>query len=188
LKNGFTNALNFIRNSVSTIGNKVRELMNSMINTLRELPSKVIEIGRNLVAGLWNGISDKIQWVKDRIYSMGSQIISAIKGVFGIASPSKVFAGIGEYLAEGLGVGFDDGMSDVKKDIVGSMDNLTGNMTATVSAYGNAAQTLGSTTNYNGGTITINVYGAEGQNVNELAEKVANKLGEMTQRRGAIYA
>lgn len=188
LKNGFTNALNFIRNSVSTIGNKVRELMNSMINTLRELPSKVIEIGRNLVAGLWNGISDKIQWVKDRIYSMGSQIISAIKGVFGIASPSKVFAGIGEYLAEGLGVGFDDGMSDVRNDIVGSMDNLTGNMTATVSAYGNAAQTLGSTTNYNGGAITINVYGAEGQNVNELAEKVANKLGEMTQRRGAIYA
>ena len=37
-------------------------------------------------------------------------------------------------------------------------------------------------------TITINVYGAEGQNVNDLAEVIAEKLESMTKRRGAVYA
>ena len=36
--------------------------------------------------------------------------------------------------------------------------------------------------------ITINVYGAEGQNVNDLAEKIAEKLEDMTKRKGAVYA
>ena len=39
-----------------------------------------------------------------------------------------------------------------------------------------------------GQNITINVYGAEGQNVNDLAEVVAVKLENMTRRRGAVYA
>lgn len=36
--------------------------------------------------------------------------------------------------------------------------------------------------------ITINVYGAEGQNVNELAEQIAVRLEAMTKRKGAVYA
>jgi len=35
--------------------------------------------------------------------------------------------------------------------------------------------------------ITINVYAAEGQNVNELADAIAYKLEEMTARRSAVY-
>ena len=72
-----------------------------------------------------------------------------------------------------------------------SMDDLTGNMTATVSAY--AAQTQNSamlgneSTTYNGGNITLNIYGAEGQNVNDLAEIIADKLEDMTRRKEAVY-
>ena len=39
-----------------------------------------------------------------------------------------------------------------------------------------------------GQNITINVYGAEGQNVNDLAEVIAVKLEDMTRRKGAVYA
>lgn len=39
-----------------------------------------------------------------------------------------------------------------------------------------------------GQPITINVYGAEGQNVNDLAEKIAEKLDAMTKRKGVVYA
>ena len=38
-----------------------------------------------------------------------------------------------------------------------------------------------------GRAITINVYGAEGQDVNDLADRIAYKLEEMTQRRSAVY-
>ena len=119
---------------------------------------------------------------------MGSQITSAIKSVFGIASPSKVFAEVGDFLAQGLGVGFESGMDDVESDMVDSMEGLTGNMTAEVSAYGaQGAAMLGNNSTYNGGAITINVYGAEGQDVNSLADVIAVRLEEMTTRKAAVY-
>lgn len=37
-------------------------------------------------------------------------------------------------------------------------------------------------------SVVINVYGAEGQNVNALAEVIAEKLENLTRRKGAIYA
>lgn len=40
----------------------------------------------------------------------------------------------------------------------------------------------------NGSPIVINVYGAEGQNVNDLAEAVAYKLEDLTKRKGMVYA
>ena len=189
LKNGFVNAFNFIREKVSNITEKTKELVSNVINKIKELPEKVVSIGKNLVEGLWNGISDKMSWVKDKISGMGESITNAIKGVFGIASPSKVFAGIGGFLAEGLGEGFTDGMTDVKEDMLNASNGLTTSMTANVSAYGANASTLsGSETTYNGGTVNINVYGAEGQNVNELAEMIALKFEQRTRRKGVIYA
>jgi len=188
LKTGFTNAFNTIRDKIQSITNKCKELVSNVIEKIKELPDKVVSIGRNLVEGLWNGINDKISWVKNQIYAMGDAILSAIKGVFGIASPSKEFAKIGSFLAEGLGIGFEDEMSDVRSDMVGSMDNLTGNMTASVSAYGASAEMLGNNTTYNGGAVTINVYGAQGQSANDIANEVALKLAEMSRRKEAIYA
>ena len=39
-----------------------------------------------------------------------------------------------------------------------------------------------------GKSVVINVYGAEGQDVNALAEVIAVKLENLTRRKGAIYA
>lgn len=189
LKNGFVNAFNFIRDNVSNITNKVKEIVSTVINKIKELPEKVVSIGSALIEGLWSGINDKLSWVKDRIASMGEAITNAIKGVFGVASPSKVFASIGGFLAEGLSIGYEDGMEDVKKDMLDASSGLTTSMVAEVSAYGaNASQLTGNETTYNGGNVNINVYGAEGQNVNELAETIALKFEQMTRRKGVIYA
>ena len=120
---------------------------------------------------------------------MGKSIEKAIKKVFGIASPSKVFAEVGNFLALGLGVGFEDGMEGVKDDMVGQMDGLTASMTADVTANGiGGAATVGDTTTINGAPISINVYAAEGQDANSLAEIIAEKLEDMTVRKGAVYA
>lgn len=150
VKNLFTNLINWIKNGVSnwinnvktTLGNlaisffnkineikgKIRDFVTNILNTVKEIPSKVVSIGSDLVAGLWNGINDKISWVKEKISSMGSAITNAIKGVFGIASPSKVTKKLGGYLAEGLGLGFTEEMQDVQKDINDSLptfDNIS---------------------------------------------------------------
>lgn len=171
---------------------KVAEFGQSILGKLKELPGKVIQIGSDLIRGIWEGITNMGQWIQNKIASFGETITNGFKSVFGIASPSKLFADvIGKNLALGIGEGFEDEVGDVEKDMADSMDDMTGNMTATVSAY--AAQTQNSamlgneSTTYNGGNITLNIYGAEGQNVNDLAEIIADKLEDMTRRKEAVY-
>lgn len=188
LKNGFTSAFENIKSKISEIVGNIQGFVSNAISVLSGLPSAAIDMGKDLIKGLWQGIDDKVDWVCDKIKGMGKEIEKAIKKVFGIASPSKVFAEIGDYLAQGLGVGFEDGMDDVNADMVGQMESLTGSMTAEVNAYGaGGAATVGETTNYNGGAITMNIYGAEGQDVNSLADAIADKLGEMTRRKEVVY-
>lgn len=188
LQTGFTSAFSYIQAWVGTIVGNIQGFVSNCISALSNLPNTVVSIGENLVKGLWNGISDKVDWVCDKIKGMGKEIEKAIKKVFGIASPSKVFAEIGDYLAQGLGVGFEDGMQDVNADMVGQMEDLTGSMSAEFNAYGvGSSASVGDSTTYNGGAISINVYGAEGQDVNSLADVIAEKLEDMTRRKEAVY-
>ena len=188
LQAGFTSAFASVQAWVGNIVGNIQGFVASCLAALTSLPSSVVSIGENLVKGLWNGISDKVDWVCEKIKGMGKQIEKAIKKVFGIASPSKVFAEIGDYLAQGLGVGFEDGMQDVNADMVGQMEDLTGSMSAEVNAYGvGSSASVGDSTTYNGGAISINVYGAEGQDVNSLADVIAEKLEDMTRRKEAVY-
>ena len=188
LKSWGTTIISNLSSWFSKVLPKIQTFVTNVLSKIKELPQKVITIGKNLVEGLWNGISNKIEWVKQKIKGMGSQITSAIKGVFGIKSPSRVWRDeIGNNLALGIGEGFTATMSDVEGDMVNSMDGLTGSMTAEVNAYGSGgASTLGTST-YNGGNISINVYGAEGQNTDDLAKQVAYRLEEMTRRKEAVY-
>ena len=170
-----------------TLG-KIGLFASNVIAKIATLPSKVIEIGRNLVAGLWKGINEKLQWLKGKIESFGKSIVDKVRSVFQVHSPSKVFAEIGSFLAEGLGVGWDDSLVDVRSDMAKSLNGLTGNMSATVTALGTAGALTENNTTYNGGAITVNVYGAEGQSVTQLADAVADRLAAMTARKGAVYA
>lgn len=188
LQAGFTSAFSSVQAWVGNIVGNIQGFVANCLAALSSLPSSVVSIGENLVKGLWNGISDKVDWVCEKIKGMGKQIEKAIKKVFGIASPSKVFAEIGDYLAQGLGVGFEDGMTGVEADMVGQMDDLTGSMTAEVSAYGVSDAATVDNTTINRGPVVMNIYGAEGQDVNTLADVIAEKLENMTTEKGAVYA
>lgn len=188
LKSWGTTIISNLSSWFSKVLPKIQTFVTNVLSKIKELPQKVIVIGKNLVEGLWNGISNKIEWVKQKIKGMGSQITSAIKGVFGIKSPSRVWRDeIGNNLALGIGEGFTATMSDVEGDMVNSMDGLTGSMTAEVNAYGSGGASALGTSTYNGGNISINVYGAEGQNADDLAKQVAYRLEEMTRRKEAVY-
>lgn len=189
LKDSVSNVFTTIGNTISSIKEKVGKLVSAVFDTIKELPTKVISIGKNLVEGLWNGISDKIEWVKKKIKRMGSAITNAIKSVFGIASPSKIWKKeIGVNLALGLGEGFTDEIANVKDDMVDSMDDLTYSMNSEVKAVGVGDSSIVPGLSYTGGAVTINVYGAEGQDINSLAEIIAQKLGDMTRRKELAYA
>lgn len=94
------------------------ELVKKITSTIEDLPQKMADSGRNLVEGLWNGITGAGEWLKSKISEFGSGIIDGFKESFGIHSPSTVMRdSVGKFLAQGIGVGFTDEMSSVGNDV-----------------------------------------------------------------------
>ena len=107
-------------------------------------------IGKNIVQGLKDGIAGMWDNIKNWFNEKVDSLVGGVKRILGIHSPSKVFAGIGGFMAEGLGEGFGDEFASVKKDIEGSMDFDAGTITADAnisrnytSGYYGAASTSG---------------------------------------------
>lgn len=101
------------------------------------------KLGGDLLEGLWNGIKNMGEWLKEKIRGLGSAITDALKAVFGIHSPSTVFRDeIGENLALGLGEGFEDEMADVEKRMQKAIPtdfDIAANVNGSVTGSQNAA-------------------------------------------------
>lgn len=72
------------------------------------------EIGTMLMRGLAAGVTAGATEVINAIISVASSAIGAAKKALGIASPSKVFADIGGFTAEGFAQGVDDGTANAQ--------------------------------------------------------------------------
>lgn len=110
------------------------KLVSQVFSTIAKLPGMMVDIGANIVKGIWNGISGMASWLWNKISGWCSSIFDNIKNFFGIHSPSKLFADkIGKMLGLGLGEGFDDSLSSVYKDMERAVnyenDKLTSNLT-----------------------------------------------------------
>lgn len=83
-------------------------------------------IGSNLVSGLGKGVKAGVKTFGSFIISPFAGIISGVKKLFGVHSPSTVFAGIGGYLMEGLANGITntaDGVNQSLEDVAdGALD------------------------------------------------------------------
>ena len=110
---------------VRGIGNAVsgaRNVVSSIVGALRQAPSMVLDVGANIVSGLWQGIQNSAGWLRDKVSGWVHGIMQDIKGFFGIHSPSRLMRDeVGKYLAEGIGVGFEDEMGNVSKQMIDAM-------------------------------------------------------------------
>ncbi|OHX10255.1 phage tail tape measure protein [Chromobacterium sphagni] len=72
-----------------------------------ELPGKFLTAGKDLVMGLVNGIKAKIGAAKEAIVGLGKDIKGWFASTLGIKSPSRVFMGFGDNIAQGAAIGID---------------------------------------------------------------------------------
>ena len=77
--------------------------------------------GSNMAQGVWQGFSAQEWSITSNVRYMMRRITSSVRSEMQIASPSKVFAQIGNYMAQGLDVGFTDEMRAVTNDIKNAM-------------------------------------------------------------------
>ena len=129
---------------------RIPELIARMVNGLLEGLKDFANVGVNLVKGLWNGISGSYDWIKNKIKGWVGNVMSFIKKLFGIKSPSRVMRDeVGKYLAQGLGVGFDDELDSVYNDMQRAIDLETDKMSANVQASGTYQMAMAGTPTFN---------------------------------------
>lgn len=119
--------------AIPNLVSKIPQIISSIVKGLISGIPAIFDVGKNIVEGLWNGIKNMGSWVSGKVKDFFGGIVGGVKDFLGIHSPSKVFAGIGGFMAEGLGEGFDDQFKSVKKDIENSMDFDAGIITADAS-------------------------------------------------------
>lgn len=136
--------------AIPNLVSKIPQIISSIVNGLISGIPAIFDVGRNIVEGIWNGIKNMGSWITGKVKGFFGGIVSGVKDLLGIHSPSKVFAGIGGFMAEGLGEGFDNEFSDIKKNIENSMNFDAGTITADanigrryISGYYGASSTSG---------------------------------------------
>jgi phage-related protein len=98
------------------------KIVQTLVDGIKRGINEIKNVGKYLIEGLWGGIKDKWNGLKSSVENLGKGIVNKFKDVFGIKSPSRVFRDeVGNYLAEGIGVGFEETMSDVSKDMTSAI-------------------------------------------------------------------
>ncbi|GMA51823.1 phage tail tape measure protein [Alicyclobacillus contaminans] len=139
------------------------------------LGREALSWGKNIVLGLWNGISGMVGWFVSKISGFVNKCITGpVKSLLGIHSPSKVFQEFGGYLAQGLAIGMTN-----NAHLVSHAANHLSNATVPTS-IGSVMRSVGGITHRGGdihiheGAIQINGYGKDKR---ELAQEVVAQLG-----------
>ena len=155
---------------------RLKESVYSIINTAKEW-------GKDLIENFIGGIKDKISRVKD----VAEDIASTIKSVLGFSEPEEGplsnFHTFAPDMMDLFIKGVKDNTKKLQDQVMDSFDFGDAIMNASVGTSGSASGVIGG-----GPSITMNVYGAEGQDVKELADYVSNRILHEINRTGAAYA
>lgn len=93
---------------ISTIVAAIPQIITGIVGAVGQGVGQMASAGADLVRGLWNGIQSLAGWLWDRVSSWCSDIWDGITGFFGINSPSKEMAWVGDMLTRGLAGGIED--------------------------------------------------------------------------------
>ena len=154
----------------------VLDMMATIVKTFVSSIPNIVDVGKQIVKGLWEGIKAMGSWIKEKVGSFFSGIVSGVKSKLGIHSPSRVFAGIGENMALGLGEGWDSEYDSIKRGITGGLDFGTAQIGAEQSFVGQMRSALSSLGNV-GGDITIVVQSVlDGKIIGESVSKYNRQM------------
>lgn len=122
--------------------NSAKQLVDSVVNTVEAIPGKMLDIGRHIVEGLWQGIINAKNWFMRQVNGFFSGIVDGAKAALGIHSPARKMIPVGDYTVQGMEVGIEKRMPSLQSNMKEKLLNLTREMKAKV-AY--ESQSLGAT-------------------------------------------
>lgn len=141
------------------------QIISALVSSIPEIVTGIVEAftnpttlglladaGVQLINGLWEGIKGTADWLWTQIGSFFGDLIDDVKELFGINSPSTVFASFGDYMIQGLEKGLtgpnrlDSIMSDLSKQVTGGFDGSMDVRAAVAASYSGANDTATTST------------------------------------------
>lgn len=170
------------------------ELVPEIVGALISAMPQMVAAGFDLLTGLAKGIYDNLPKIASNIASsIGSAITNGVKSIFGISSPSKVFAGIGGDLAAGLQEGIKDSQdlavgaslemaSEVKFASDSAFDGVSAGAMFTPS-FGNPNKKQKSS----GNNINITVNAGMGADGGRIGQLIVDEIKRFERSNGQVF-
>lgn len=156
IKSTAINVFNWLVNFFESVGKKIIKAFEGMY-----------DIGKNIVEGIWNGISGTAGWLYNKVKSFANGIIDNIKKALEIHSPSRKARDlIGKMIPQGVAVGVEadtdkavksiNNMNnqierEMKKAVYGELGNI--NASANVKANNTFANTMTVNSKFDGSVV-----------------------------------
>lgn len=163
-----------VEEKVTKVKEAIVDGIEKAVEYVKELPGKFFSWGADMVQQLIDGIQSKIAAVKAKM----SELAAAVRGYIHFSEPDVgPLSDFHTYMPDMINEmvkGINNGIPRVE----GAMNNLAAGMLPQMNAGNSTVAT---------NNISINVYGAQGQNVSELADIIEERLAENMMRRGAAF-
>lgn len=179
-----------IKSMVGNVKAAIKKALDGGILYLESLPDQFTRWGKDMIKGLVDGIIKNIGLVTDAIGQVGEKIKSMIHFSRPDEGPLRNYE---QWMPDFMG-GLADGIRGNLWQVEDAVQSLAGAVAAPIQANlaaGAATPVLADTAAVSpaqGQTITINVYGAPGQDINKLADVIEARLSWKMERRKESFA
>lgn len=205
IKTGVSNAIGFMGRifmNFSPVGLLIGAVMRAW-PALQALGGRFLEMGRHLLTGLINGVLGGIPNLVAAVMRAGGAVVTAFKQKLGIHSPSRVFAQLGDYTMQGLGIGLGRSARDPLRRIRSAATAMTAagavalgapalasphfDTSPRLAAGGGARASRPAEPAVTIGTLNLKIVQRPGEDMEALARRVAELIQKPTSG-GAEYA
>ena len=117
-----------LRSGIGSLVENVKDKMSDLASGMKKAFNgavKWLDIGKNIIDGIGDGISDGWDWLTDKAWDLASDVFDSACRALGISSPSRKFRWIAEMMTAGL----TDGIEDTGRNAVSSVSSLADALT-----------------------------------------------------------
>lgn len=97
------------------------QIITAIVQGIGALMGSIIDIGKNIVEGIWEGIKGAASWLIGKVTGFFNDIVGSVKDFLGIHSPSKLFR---DEIGRNIGLGVAEGLEDSENEAVKAANNL----------------------------------------------------------------
>lgn len=150
-----SSAWNSMKSTASSTWSNIKSSLSSTWNSIKSTASSTWSgiknaiqnqgwsgVGSNICNGIANGINSGWSWLKNKVSSLASSLLSAAKSALGIHSPSRLFRDeIGLNIGYGVGEGVEASQPSILKSVSGVADAIADEFNAGDYKVGNIVPT-----------------------------------------------